>query len=152
MYFFSNRKRQSTGNSNEANILRKRVLCETNDNNNNIISSIRSNYLSQIVGLNQQLNIENVIRPIDGSSITVSNLIDNFLPQLISNAEKSQTVPVLAIINMPMQSCCQSIFSNSIKCIDVLKTAENTFNNKYLWRKERQFRITGSRYVLLSCG
>ena len=105
--FFSNRKRQCTGNSNEANISRKRVLCETNDNNNNIISSIRSNYLAQLVGVNQQSNIENVRRPIDGSSITVSNFIDNFLPQLISNAEKSETVAALAKINIPMQSCCQ---------------------------------------------
>ena len=145
MYFFSNRKRQFTGNSNEANILRKRVLCETNDNNSNIINSIGSYYLSQIVGVNQQSNIDNVIRPIGGSSITVSILIDNFLLQLIGNSEKSQTVAALAKINIPMRSCCQSIFRNSIKCIDVLKTAENNFNNEYLWRKERQLRITGNR-------
>ena len=108
MYFFSNRKRQSTGNSNDANILHKRILCETNGNNNNIISGIRSNYLSQIFGVNQQSNIENVIRPIDNSSIAVFNLIKKFLPQLISNAEKSQTVSALAKINIPMQSCCQT--------------------------------------------
>ena len=126
-------------------------MCETNDNNNNIISSIRSNYLLQL-GVNQQSNIENVRRPIDGSSITVSNFIDNFLPQLISNTEKSETVAALAKINIPMESCCQTVFDNSIKCIDVLKTAENTFNNKYLWKKERQLRITGSRGMLPCCG
>ncbi|XP_033221145.1 uncharacterized protein LOC117175545 [Belonocnema kinseyi] len=142
---YSNRKRKSTENGHGATTPQRRALCDKNDNNKNSINSIRSNYLSQICGGNQESNVENVIRPVDGSSITLSNFKDNFLPQMIGNAEKSETVAELANINVPMQNCCHNVFDNSIKCIDVLKTAESTLNNKYVWKKERQLRITGSR-------
>ena len=44
-----------------------------------------------------------------------------------------------------MEDCCKNIYNKYVVCNNVLSTAISTNGNKFNWKKERQYRITGSR-------
>lgn len=65
------------------------------------------------------------------------------LINVVQNAGDSRILNELQIVT-PRLSCCKNTYEKIYYC-DVFKIAKDTKNNKTLWHKERQFRITGSR-------
>ena len=74
---------------------------------------------------------------------------NEFIPFIIDNSVKSEVISLLGNIKIVMESCCQNTFNSVVKCEDVFEVAKRTLESKVEWKKERKYRVTGSRYVLL---
>lgn len=138
---FSYRKRKSNVQNFPSKIPRK-VLGLSIDNNRNICNN-QSNKKTSIQPY------QNIIQPKCHRSSNPS--ADNFLSQLIENAEKSSIIIALNKISYDMKGCCKNVYTNILECKNIIKSAEETYVDKYKWKKERQFRITGSRWIILIC-
>ncbi|XP_011312159.1 uncharacterized protein [Fopius arisanus] len=80
--------------------------------------------------------------------VPVSNVLpfnNATLKVLLTNVHESPSLIALARVSVEVAECCMHEYRTNVNTTDVLKIAEATTSNQLLWKKERQFRITGSR-------
>lgn len=129
----------------------------------NILKICRNRNINQISLLYTQnetiCNIPINFSPVNSNkkNIAPQNAINNnvssklqsdtqdFLRLIVDNASKSDILPLLNSIIIPMDTCCKNTYNSKVVCNDVLQIVLVTMGCVSDWKKERKFRITGSR-------
>lgn len=70
---------------------------------------------------------------------------ETLVNQIIENSKKSEIILGVNEITVTLKDCCKKLFKKEIVCEDVLKTSVRTKEITFEWKKERKYRITGSR-------
>lgn len=68
-----------------------------------------------------------------------------FIKQIIENSKRGELFLNLTKEVAALEDCCKQVYNSEIICKDVLQTAIKTQGIDSTWKKERKFRITGSR-------
>jgi hypothetical protein len=68
-----------------------------------------------------------------------------FIKALTNVPHSSLMNSIGEVVIGPLKECCQVNYENRIACSDFRTLCEQTFKSQEKWKKERQFRITGSR-------
>lgn len=92
---------------------------------------------------NENVNYKNVKK--SGVSKSFQNINCDFTQLAITNASNSEVILLLQTTTFALNDCCEKTYNAAVKCDNVLQTALKTKGYKSYWKKERQYRITGSR-------
>lgn len=92
---------------------------------------------------NKNVNYESIKR--SGVLKNFQNVTCDFTQSIITNASNSEVILLLQTTTFALDDCCEKTYNAAVKCDNVLQTALRTREYKSDWKKERQYRITGSR-------
>lgn len=92
---------------------------------------------------NENVNYENIKK--SGVAKNFQNVTCDFTQSIITNASNSEIILLLQTTIFALNDCCEKTYNAAVKCDNVLQTALKTREYKSDWKKERQYRITGSR-------
>lgn len=65
---------------------------------------------------------------------------------VLNNACNSLEMKFLENVPVKIQACCNDFYLKNLACASVKEVEGRTRNSTHEWKKERQFRVTGSRY------
>lgn len=79
------------------------------------------------------------------ASASTQNVTQDFIHSVVNNAIKSEIISLVNDATVALNECCRQSYNAAIICDNVLQIAISTRASKYKWKKERKYRITGSR-------
>lgn len=129
-------------------LIRKRLLeCDSKTaiaKHRNRIENVSRKALGVLFEKNNILQSKNFTSSINNSK-NQAIVSETLLNQIIENTKKSEIILGVNEMTVTMKDCCKKLYKKEIICENILKTSVTTKKINFQWKKERKYRITGSR-------
>lgn len=100
----------------------------------------------------QRRPLQEIQNVVPTPSSATSSLQSKYTSCILNNAASSEAFSTLIQTTITLKGCCKKTYEIKVVCNDVHDTEKSTKACKTKWKSERQYRITGSRYIFNNLG